>query len=143
MSAEANLNGWQTEHAERHRTSSSRMRRHWRRKALERGEATPIFEPFSKRLAPEFQKAIDEARRRGLPVTRLPTVSAATREALEHTNERARGDGLEALGKVALRHLFSRTCGELPAGHVDKATLIAAIWAARERGSVVELVAAE
>ena len=139
----SNLNGWRTEHAERHCASSDRARRMHRRKALERGEATPIFEPFSKRLAPEFQKAIDEAQRRGVAVTRIPTISPSTREALEHTNERARGDGLEALGKVALRHLYSRACGELPAGHTDKATLIAAIRAARERVSVVKLVAAE
>jgi hypothetical protein len=54
------LNGWQVGHKELHRTSSSRMRRAHRRKALERGEATPLLQPFSKRLTEDARAAIDE-----------------------------------------------------------------------------------
>jgi hypothetical protein len=51
----ARLNGWQVGRKELHRTSSDRMRRVHRRKALDAGRADPILEPFSKRLSPEFQ----------------------------------------------------------------------------------------
>jgi hypothetical protein len=35
------------------------MRRVHRRKALERGAADPIFQPGSKRLAPDFAEAVE------------------------------------------------------------------------------------
>lgn len=53
-------NGWQAQIADQRQTFGSRVRRAARRRALERGEADPIFRPFSKRLATEFQAAIDE-----------------------------------------------------------------------------------
>lgn len=63
----ANPNGWQEQHAEQRRTKSTRIRRINRRKALARGEADPIFQLFSKRLAPDFQAAVERllSERRG------------------------------------------------------------------------------
>jgi hypothetical protein len=54
------LNGWREARAERYRTMSSQARRAARRKALERGEATPLLQPFSKRLTEDAKAAIDE-----------------------------------------------------------------------------------
>jgi hypothetical protein len=58
--AKGALNGWREAHKEQLRTSSSMTRRAHRRRALERGEATPLLQPFSKRLTEDAQAAIDE-----------------------------------------------------------------------------------
>jgi hypothetical protein len=55
----ARLNGWKEGSAALWRTRSAQARRAARRRALERGAADPMFEPFSKRLAPDFQAAVD------------------------------------------------------------------------------------
>ena len=55
----AQSNGWRAQHTEQRRTFGSRVRRAARRRALERGEADTIFQPFSKRLAPEFAEAVE------------------------------------------------------------------------------------
>lgn len=55
----ARPNGWQAGNKERHRTSSDRARRAARLRALKRGEADPLFQPFSKRLAPDFAEAVE------------------------------------------------------------------------------------
>jgi hypothetical protein len=52
-------NGWQVGHVERHKTWSGRARRAARRRALEKGRADPIFQPFTKRLAPDFAEAVE------------------------------------------------------------------------------------
>jgi hypothetical protein len=53
------LNGWQALRAEQRSSEPSSRRRFSRWKALRRGDANPIFQPFSKRLTPDFQEAID------------------------------------------------------------------------------------
>lgn len=54
----ARLNGWQAGHAEQYRARSSRARRAARLRALKRGDADPIFQPFSKRITPDFAEAV-------------------------------------------------------------------------------------
>lgn len=49
-------------HLARYRAIGVQIRiRSWRRKALERGEIDSIFQPESKRLAPDVRGMIDEA----------------------------------------------------------------------------------
>jgi hypothetical protein len=55
----ASLNGWRIGNAELWRTRSAQARRAARRRALEKGHADPIFQPFSKRLAPDFAEAVE------------------------------------------------------------------------------------
>jgi hypothetical protein len=52
------LNGWRTGHAERAKAWAQRASRAARKRALDKGRADPIFQPFSKRLAPDFAEAI-------------------------------------------------------------------------------------
>jgi hypothetical protein len=52
------LSDWQNQNESRRAVHGRLMRRLRRAKALKRGEADPIFEPFSKRLAPGFREAI-------------------------------------------------------------------------------------
>lgn len=51
--------GWQRGRAEIARTWSARSRRAARCRAIERGEAVGLFQPFSKRLTADTQAAID------------------------------------------------------------------------------------
>jgi hypothetical protein len=70
-----------------------RIQRAARKRALDRGEADPIFEPFSKKLAPGFEKAVIEfLTRPGANVTRLPTISPETEAALARRAEKDRSE---------------------------------------------------
>ena len=52
-------NGWRAQNSEHRRNLGLRMRRAARARALQRGEADPIFRPFSKTLTPGFQNAVE------------------------------------------------------------------------------------